>query len=180
MILARGLNKAQRAQQEDNLPFQFRLVRLRLGIPQELIMALAWSEELSVGNAMIDSEHQNLIIMVNNIDRAIRAKDSSALPQAFEQLEECLCTHFANEEKMAQAITFPFTNNVLEHKYVLKSLHIIRDAISAMAAKNGVWAEDAAEHYSAFLGDWLTNHVLNEDMLMKPILQTYPYDFTPP
>jgi len=142
-------------------------------------MALAWSEELSVGNAMIDSEHQNLIDMVNNVDRAIRARDSSALPQAFEQLEECLCAHFINEEKMAQAIKYPFINNEVEHKYVLKALRLIRDAVAAMAAPNGVWAEDAVEHYSEFLCDWLTNHVIREDMLMKPMLQTYPYDFNP-
>lgn len=142
-------------------------------------MALAWTEDLSVGNVMIDSEHKNLIDMVNNVERVIRAKDSSALPHAFEQLEHHLCTHFENEEKMAQAIKFPFTNNLLEHKYVLKSLHLIRDAVTSMAAENGVWAEDAAAHYSEFLSDWLTNHVLTEDMLMKPMLQTYPYDFNP-
>ena len=142
-------------------------------------MVFAWSEQLSVGNAMMDSEHKNLICMVNNVVRAIRARDSSALPQAFEQLEECLRAHFVNEEKMAQAINFPFIQNELEHKYVLKSLHLISDAVASMAAKNGVWAEDAAEHYSEFLSDWLTNHVIREDMLMKPMLQTYPYDFKP-
>lgn len=142
-------------------------------------MALAWSEELSVGNAMIDSEHKDLIGMVNNVERLIRARDGSSIPQAFEQLEECLCAHFANEEKIARAINFPFTHNAQEHGYVLKSLHLIRNAVSAMAAKNGIWAEDASEHYSEFLRDWLTNHVAKEDMLMKPLLQTYPYDFSP-
>ena len=123
-------------------------------------MALAWSEDLSVGNAVIDSEHKDLIDMVNNIARVIREKDSSAMPQVFEQLEERLCSHFVNEEKIAQATNFPFIQNEREHKYVLKSLHLIRDAVSAMAAKNGMWAEDAAEHYSEFLSDWLTNHVI--------------------
>ena len=143
------------------------------------MMALVWSEELSVGNAMIDSEHKNLIGMVNNLERVIRARDGFAMPQAFDQLEEYLCAHFANEEKMAQAINFPFTQNEREHKYVLKSLHLIRNAVTAMAAKNGIWAEDAADHYPEFLNDWLTNHVTKEDMLMKPMLQTYPYDFSP-
>ena len=48
-----------------------------------------------------------------------------------------------------------------------------------IAGKNGVWDEDTAEHYSEFLRDWLTNHILMEDMLMKPVLQTHPYDFNP-
>ncbi len=142
-------------------------------------MTLAWSEELSVGNAMIDSEHKNLIVLVNNLEHAIRAGDRSALPQAFEQLEHHLCTHFINEEKIAQAIKFHFTSNQLEHISVLKSLRFIRDAVVSMPAHKGVLAEDVAEHYSHFLSNWLTNHVIKEDMLMKPMLQAHPYDFNP-
>ena len=142
-------------------------------------MALAWSEDLSVGNKIIDAEHKNLIIMVNNVECAIRARDSAALPQAFEQLEHCLCIHFANEEKMAQAIKFQFTNNKLEHIYLLKMLHLIKDSVVSRAGEEGICAEDVMEHYSGFLSDWLTDHVIKEDMLMKPMLQTYPYDFNP-
>ena len=50
-------------------------------------MALAWTEHLSVGNATIDSEHKSLIVMVNGIETMIKARDSFALTQAFEQLE---------------------------------------------------------------------------------------------
>lgn len=143
------------------------------------MMALEWSEQLSVGNAMIDSEHKDLIGMVNNVERVLMARDSSALPQAFEQLEHGLSAHFANEERVAKAINFPFIQNEREHTYVLKALHIIKNAASEMSAKNDIWADDVVEHYTDFLSDWLTNHVLKEDMLMKPMLQTYPYDFKP-
>ena len=33
--------------------------------------------------------------------------------------------------------------------------------------------------YSELLSDWLSNHIIEEDILMKPMLQTYPYDFKP-
>jgi len=142
------------------------------------MMELAWAEELSVGNALIDSEHKNLIVMINNVERAIRARDRSALLQAFEQLKHCLCAHFANEEKIAQAIQFSFINNKLEHIYFLKTLHSIKHAVVSMPAKDGVLAEDVADYYED-LSNWLTNHIIQEDMLMKPVLQTYPYDFKP-
>ena len=45
--------------------------------------------------------------------------------------------------------------------------------------RNGSWSESAAAHYSYFLGEWMIEHILQEDMLMKPVLQTYPYDFKP-
>ena len=139
-------------------------------------MRLVWTEHLSVGNAIIDSDHKKLITMVNGAEYMIKKRDGFALSQAFEQIEHWLRVHFANEEMIAQAVNFPFTKNNLEHEYLLKAIHLMRDV---MTGKNGVWDEDDAEHYSEFLSNWLTDHVINEDMLMKPVLQTYPYDFKP-
>jgi len=48
-----------------------------------------------------------------------------------------------------------------------------------LIAKDGIWSDGASEHYSHFLSDWITDHIVKEDMLMKPVLQTYPYDFKP-
>lgn len=139
-------------------------------------MELEWSTQLSVGNEMIDSEHRNLLNMINDVERAIRAKDGVALLQAFKRLEDGVCVHFVNEEKIARAVNFPFTQNKPEHQYVQKEFQHIRDEL---VDKNGVWSESAAEHYSYFLSEWMIQHVLQEDMLMKPVLQSYPYDFKP-
>ncbi len=139
-------------------------------------MMETWTDELSVGNASIDADHKKLIVMVNGVEAMIKARDGFALSQALEQLEHHLYAHFVNEEKVAQAVNFPFDQNKLEHQYVLKEFqHMKKELI----AKNGIWSDGAAEHYSHFLSDWITDHVINEDMLMKPVLQTYPYDFKP-
>lgn len=139
-------------------------------------MRLTWTESLSVGNAMIDSEHKQLITMVNGAEGMIKKMDNFALAEAFDQIEHFLVAHFANEEMIAQAIKLPFIQNKLAHENVMKTLWFMRDVI---AGKNGVWDKDTAEHYSELLSDWLSNHIIKEDMLMKPVLQTYPYDFTP-
>jgi len=135
-----------------------------------------WTDELSVGNATIDTEHKNLIVMVNGLEAMIKARDSFALPQAFEQLEHYLCIHFTDEEDIARAIKFPFAKNKQEHQYVLKEFQHMKNEL---VAKNGIWSDGAAEHYSNFLSNWITEHVLNEDMLMKPELKNYQYDFKP-
>jgi hemerythrin len=72
---------------------------------------LAWSEGLSVGNATIDSEHQKLLQMINDVENAIRAKDRSNLPDLFKELEAYVSLHFSDEEKIARAIKFDFANN---------------------------------------------------------------------
>ena len=35
----------------------------------------------------------------------------------------------------------------------------------------------ATEHYVQFLRDWLIKHIAEEDLPMKPMLQTRPYGF---
>lgn len=139
-------------------------------------MEMAWSGSLNIGNATIDSEHRNLMKIINDVESVIRAKDSSALPQLFMLLEDCVNTHFADEEKIAQAIGFDFTHNRLEHQYVQNELRHMRDEL---LAKDGLWSESAAEHYSYFLGEWMVQHIIQEDMQMKPLLETYPYNFKP-
>lgn len=137
-------------------------------------MALAWSNELSVGNAIIDSEHKNLLVMVNNIEQILKAKDSSNLSHELELLEDWLCTHFENEEKIALAVGFDFSKNKMEHQTLLKELHRI---IGELKAMNGIWSEKTAKQYFQYLCDWLTGHVIEEDMLMKQVLQTREYHF---
>lgn len=139
-------------------------------------MELAWTERLSVGNAMLDTEHKQLIGMVNSIERAIRTRDSSALLQTFKPFEDYVRIHFGNEAKIAQSLDFPFTQHALEHHYVLEELRQMSDEL---AANDGRWSESAAEHYSYFLSEWLIEHLLEEDMLMKPVLQKLPYNFKP-
>lgn len=138
------------------------------------MMALEWSKQLSVGNAIIDSEHKNLIVMVNSIEPIIRARDGVALSQELEQIEHWLCTHFENEERIASAVGFDFTKNKLEHQDLLKEFHRIKDELMAM---NGIWSDKVAKQYFKFLCDWIAGHVLEEDMLMKPVLQTHEYHF---
>lgn len=140
------------------------------------MMGLAWAEELSVGNERIDSEHKKLITMVNGIEYMIRVRDNFALPQALEQLEHWAALHFAEEENIARAINFPFDQHSLAHKFLLKEIRYMKDEL---VAKDGLWSDGASEHYSKFLSDWLAKHVIDADMQMKPVLQTYPYDFKP-
>jgi len=71
-------------------------------------MGLNWDEHLSVGNAMIDAEHKNLIVAVNSVEHAIGMGDRVALTKAFDLLDTYMRIHFRNEEKIAQAVNFSF------------------------------------------------------------------------
>lgn len=139
-------------------------------------MGILWTERMSVGNAIIDSDHKELIAMINGAEYMIKKRDSYALSLALNHIEYWLHAHFENEGLIAQAVSFPFAKHKLEHENMLKTFCFMREVIEG---KDGAWDEDGAKHYAEFLSDWLTNHLLDEDMLMKPVLQCYPYDFRP-
>lgn len=139
-------------------------------------MKLAWAKQLSVGNAVIDSDHKNLIAVINGIERAIRAKNHLVISQAFELLEGWLCVHFANEEKIARAVKFDWAKHKQAQQYSLKELQYFRNEL---VDKKGAWCDGAIEHYSHRLRRWMTEHIIKVDMPMKPMLQALDYKFWP-
>lgn len=139
-------------------------------------MGLNWAEHLSVANEMIDSEHKNLIVVVNSVEQAIGTGDHSAMSKAFDLLDVYMHIHFRNEEKIASAANIPFAKNKLEHRHLLKEMRYMREELEA---RNGIWSEELVKKYSSFLSGWMTDHIIKEDMQLKPVLQTLPYNFKP-
>ena len=139
-------------------------------------MGLIWAEHLSVGNGLIDSDHKNLIVVVNSMEQAIGLRDRAALSKAFVLLDTYITIHFRNEEKIAHAINFPFTQNKFEHRQLM---HEMRYMVERLESNVGHWPDSLLERYSHFLSNWMIDHIIKTDMKMKPALQAYPYDFRP-
>lgn len=139
-------------------------------------MDLAWTDDLSVGNAIIDADHKSLLGMANGVMHAIEVSDCPALSWMFERLENRLRNHFVHEENIARAVSFPFDKHKLAQRYFMKELDLLADELEA---RNCVFCEEAARHYSGSLSALLMDHITGKDMLMKPVLQSYPYSFRP-
>lgn len=140
-------------------------------------MEHAWSVLMSVGNKSIDAEHKLLLEMVGDIEMAIAKRDSARLLKAIQLFEQAVESHFRNEANIARAIDFPFDEHVIEHQYVLNEIESMR---AELVSREGRWSESAVEHYYGFLSKWATMHIDEDDMRMKAVLDTLPYDFTPP
>ena len=136
-------------------------------------MDLTWTEQLSVGNAILDADHKELFKIGRDIDCITKARDHSALTQAFKLLKGCMDRHFLNEELFARALNIPFAQHQLDHQNILAAIDITRREIG----KDSAVTLYAAEHCAQFLRNWLIRHITEEDLLMKPVLQTRPYDF---
>lgn len=139
-------------------------------------MELVWADDLSVGNALIDADHKILLGMANGVMRAIEMSDFSVLSWMFKQFESRVHTHFIQEENIALAVKIPFDDHKQAQGYFLKELDLLIDELEA---RNCVFCEDAAKHYSNSLSGLLLGHITGKDMLMKRVLQNYPYSFSP-
>lgn len=139
-------------------------------------MTLLWRKHLSVGNALLDREHKNLIGMVNSIEYAIHKKDMDSLLKKIKSFKDDAGIHFANEARFAQVLHSDFEQHELAHQHLLKKLQQTVDELDVRA---GGCPDYVMDYYPQFLRDWLIEHISDEDMKMKPVLQSHPYDFEP-
>ncbi len=137
-------------------------------------MSLAWREQLSVGNDLIDSDHKYLIEIINQSEAALKAKSKGNLTRALDRLAQYAKTHFVTEEKMAEAVGYDRLTELHEsHEALIAKLDQTRQGVPQE------WDDSSVEGLNAFLREWLINHVIREDMLMKPFLKKFSPRFDP-
>lgn len=133
-----------------------------------------WTKQLSVGNRILDSEHKKLHGIINQIACTIAARNVAALPEEFNQLENCLCAYFPVEEYVAQTINFDFTQHKLAHQHLLNEVQRIRNELTA---SNCACPDN--ENYARCLMNCLIQHIDEDSKLLKIVLDTCLYDFNP-
>ena len=137
-------------------------------------MALLWREQLSVGNDLIDSDHQYLIEIINKAEVSLRANKPMELALVLDELASYCKSHFEREEAVAKAVAFPKADQLHKaHGQLNDKLQMFREEIGV------TWTEGAITQFTVFLRDWLINHVIKEDMLMKPWLTKHSPRFDP-
>lgn len=135
-------------------------------VPGELIVEdkltdkFFWDEKLSVGDAEIDSQHKNLIAMVNRLSDE---QDSNEIKQMVLEMFKYTRAHFKKEEDLFIKISFPTYKRHTEiHNNLITKLGEIN--------QESLETREGKENFKQFLYDWLINHIMNEDMEYKKYL----------
>lgn len=137
---------------------------------------MIWTRQLSVGNLIIDSGHQNLIGIINSIEYAVKQKNISQLLRVYEKFYDSAQLHFNDEETIMRAIRFPFVPHKLQHQNLLNELQRTHEGL---VANKGAWPEHVMEPYPDFLRGWFVDHIKGGITTLKPVLEGHPYDFMP-
>ncbi len=116
-----------------------------------------WSPNLSVGVEFMDTEHQQLMQLVNQLHDELTAGREGQVVPALEALLRATREHFENEERtMADAGYRHLEQHKRLHDALLDELEEFRDRTADEDWQPGTELSD-------FLKDWLLEHILESD-----------------
>lgn len=137
-------------------------------------MPIQWRKQMSVGNLILDLDHRYLLSLINQVEYALRhPEERETLNMAFEQLQEYAKEHFAREEHLQLRIQH---RGYMQHKLAHQALLVRLAAISKRILDESdiERIREQRSEITQLLRDWLLDHVLKEDMKMKPELENLP------
>lgn len=132
-------------------------------------MAIVWREEMSVDGGVIDADHKALIALVNEVDLiGPGAAMPAQLMAILGRLSSYARTHFDREQRLQLATGFTFAQaHEARHRTLLREL-------DTMCAECEHGPPEQIEAFHArlrdFLHNWLCDHIIKADLLMKPFV----------
>ena len=129
---------------------------------------LQWSNELSVGVAEIDRQHQELIRRLNNLMQSMAGGTAAQdIPQILDFLGQYTVEHFATEERLMARHAYP---SAASHK--LQHQAFIREFTGyAQQCGQGVSSPLVLQIHRR-LSEWLVGHISKTDKLLGAYLKT--------
>jgi hemerythrin len=119
---------------------------------------IEWSDELLVNVADIDSDHQKLFALMNDIF-ATAHHGAAAINSAIGALCSYTKEHFASEQESMRRADYPaLSAHTYEHEHLVFQLESMINRLM----EAGPDAVDEA--LATFLEEWLTSHILKFDM----------------
>lgn len=124
-----------------------------------------WTAALQINDALIDSQHQQLYRLLENLQaHKHEAPDSEAAGALLSQLNHLLATHFDSEEALMRQLGLPesqYQAHQAEHLRILEALSYLHFDI--MCGKY-LYLEEIIQR----LEDWIEGHLLAFDLPLRP------------
>jgi len=127
-----------------------------------------WDDSFKTGQKIVDTQHQELFRLVNDLHDAIVAnKGKEILGPTLNKLAEYTIQHFQSEEKLMDQVNYPArAAHKLKHEALTKD---VKDLKEKFASGRAVLSMTL----STFLADWLRHHIKEEDMALIKFMQSH-------
>lgn len=127
---------------------------------------LRWRDSLALNVPMIDGDHKRLFDLLNRVRFLdLAGEDQQAVADALSELLLYTQTHFRREERLMELGNYP--GLVTHRRYHREFTGKVAEVMAKFRA--GSSAFRVHEVYG-MLADWLVDHVLGEDMKLKPFV----------
>ena len=116
---------------------------------------MKWKDSLSVGNVLIDNQHQELIRRYNDLlDACNQGKGKQEISKTLNFLGEYVKVHFNSEEEQMQKHNYPeYTDHKKQHDEFILQYNALKDEFEQ--GKQIIVIIRA----NKMLSDWLLNHI---------------------
>lgn len=133
-------------------------------------MPLIWRKQLEIGDETIDTDHKYLICMINTVELTMRtAEHRDLLPATLEQLMDYTQAHFKREESIMLSNNYPrYFQHKQQHQLLIQELTDNQQKL--LAKGEGDFSDAECADLAKLFRHWLLDHLVKEDMLMKPFL----------
>jgi hemerythrin-like metal-binding protein len=130
---------------------------------------ITWKQELSVGIAEIDTQHQQLMSTINNLRQAMmNGQSEKVIGSTIKELILYAKEHFSTEEHYFKIYKYPqATEHIALHKEFTERILNFKKLFDDNQLKS------AAELFH-FLVDWLIKHLQTEDQKYAHYFQEHP------
>jgi hemerythrin len=126
---------------------------------------LSWQEDYRVGDATIDSQHQYLFSLANDLVGA--SSDKAELTRNAMQLFRYVREHFDHEEAVMRQTGYPgYQGHVALHERLISQLSVISSDIAGDR-----WSEAGLRQ---FMNEWLVGHIVEQDTKLGRYIQQDP------
>jgi hemerythrin len=146
-------------------------------------MTIVWRDALSVGNDRIDADHQHLLTLINTLELMLTTEQPFVdLQRAIADLRTYTHDHFAREERIMIALRYvTYDAHKHAHGELIRQLDeatkfIVEQADAATLTTVAVPAA-IKESLIALIRSWLVDHIVREDLHLKPLLAGMPKNF---
>jgi hemerythrin len=119
---------------------------------------IEWNSNLSVNVSEIDSQHQKLVALINQLNEAMsQGKGKDVAGKILSELVNYTSTHFATEEKYFDQFKYPETfSHKKAHAELVKKVLEFQEGFNKGSLALSL-------ELMRFLKDWLTVHIQNTD-----------------
>ncbi|MBB4314943.1 bacteriohemerythrin [Roseospira marina] len=127
---------------------------------------IEWTEEMSVGVEALDHDHQRLFSLLNQLHEVIVGGESrESLRAIVHELVRYTEYHFECEERLMRLTRYPELDaHVRTHRDIRRRIVSFEQKFQASPD------EENARHLFEFLSEWLTGHILGDDMKYRPYM----------